>query len=906
MLVAALDGGAVFAQSGPASGTWPGWRGDGSATSRDQSAPVHWDTANGVVWKTRIAGEGNSSPIVWHDRVFLTASAEGGRKRLVICLDADTGDTLWQKPLPAEATATYPRTGHAAPTPVTDGECVYAFFDSPGLVALDYEGNVKWTKALGPFKNPYNMASSPVICGDLVVVNCDHGGPSFIVAFDRVTGDERWRTKREGGTHYATPLVFAHDGQTQIVVNGSTIVSYDADAGQRLWWSRGMKHATTPTPLYHAGLVYATCGRNGPSLAIDPSGRGDVTDTHVRMQLSSGGPYVPSPVIYQDLFVIPGDNGRMMFVDRAGKTVCRYRIRSKFTSSPVVSTGRIYWTDETGATHVITASGLNTDDPKVEVIATNPLNETSYASPAIAHGRLFIRTAKHVYCIAGGDAKIITPQPRQLPDDFVSLKALYDEQPKGEFDDTALRIAIVEKLEALDDPRAVDLLAAAAHRDGHWDVCEAAVRALGAYGPRAVPALLGMFTESRPFLKTVAAEHLAQLKPADATQTLIKSARNDELHVRVGCIKALGEIGSAHAAAAAEMTPMLIELTADGEGIVRHAAIEALSRFPDNVGAHRDDVIAAIRKRLDDPHALTAKSAKIALRRHRASSEPDKPRTPRTVAPGAELVEVYAGDFFFEGPTWDPAANRLYFTAWGGPTTKILRLEAPGEATVWMADAKGVNGTFRSRNGRLLGAQVHAHRVVSFAFGQDGPGDEKVLAEDQAWNQPNDVCQTNNGDIYFTDPDFAKRTNSAVYRLGPDGAVRKVITDMPLPNGLITSLDGKTLYVADSHQKLWRAYPIREDGSVGPGRVFFNPDTEDQRDPDGVSIDEEGNLYLTGRGGVWVVNPAGEPLGLIAIPEFCSNVTFGGADGKTLYMTCSKKVYSLRMRVRTGQSYERR
>src|SRR5262245_26592074 len=121
---------------------------------------------------------------------------------------------------------------------------------------------------------------------------------------------------------------------------------------------------------------------------------------------------------------------------------------------------------------------------------------------------------------------------------------------------------------------------------------------------------------------------------------------------------------------------------------------------------------------------------------------------------------------------------------------------------------------------------------------------------------------------------------------------------MPLPNGLKVSPDGKTLYVSDSHLRHWKAYPIKEDGGVGAGKVFFEPQTDNKNEPDGLAVDEQGNLYFTGRGGVWVVSPDGKALGLIAVPEFVSNVTFGGADGKTLYLTCSKKVYGLQMKVR--------
>lgn len=281
---------------------------------------------------------------------------------------------------------------------------------------------------------------------------------------------------------------------------------------------------------------------------------------------------------------------------------------------------------------------------------------------------------------------------------------------------------------------------------------------------------------------------------------------------------------------------------------------------------------------------------------------PPAPPPPETVAEGAALELVYEeAKQFFEGPTWSPKENKLYFTAFGPQkAARILRLEAKGQAQVWLAASEGVNGTWPAKDGRMLGAQAYGHRVLSFALGKAAPEDTVVLYANPELHQPNDICQTADGRIYFSDPDFKKKESSAVYLLRTDGTVHKIVTDMAITNGLITSLDGKTLYVADSHKKHWRSYPLKEDGTAGEGKLFFEPKTENTKDPDGMSIDERGNLYFTGRGGVWAVSPEGAGLGFIPVPEFVSNVTFGGADGRTLYFTCSAKVYALAMHVRGG------
>ncbi len=274
---------------------------------------------------------------------------------------------------------------------------------------------------------------------------------------------------------------------------------------------------------------------------------------------------------------------------------------------------------------------------------------------------------------------------------------------------------------------------------------------------------------------------------------------------------------------------------------------------------------------------------------------------PNTVFPGAQLVEVYSDGRFFEGPSWDQKGHRLYFTAFDKDNQQILRLDAPGKVTVWADKTEGINGTYYSLKGRLLGAQAYGHRVTDYAFGENGPADPKVLLYDPSLNQPNDICQAPNGNLYFTDPDFKKRQTSAVFLYTTGRKLTRIITDMPLPNGLKVSNDGRTLYVGDSYLKHWKAYPVLNDGTVGPGKVFFDPKTENMADPDGFTIDARGNLYFSGRGGVWVVNKSGQELGFIPVPEFVSNLTFGGLDGQSLYLTCKGKVYSLMMNVRGAQ-----
>lgn len=272
---------------------------------------------------------------------------------------------------------------------------------------------------------------------------------------------------------------------------------------------------------------------------------------------------------------------------------------------------------------------------------------------------------------------------------------------------------------------------------------------------------------------------------------------------------------------------------------------------------------------------------------------------PSTVAAGAQLKIEYEEKRWFEGPVWDPAGKTFYFTSHGGKTNWIMRLDGEGKAAKWWDETGGIGGLWVA-GGRVYATQSETHKVVSFKFAAEGPKDLNVLHTDESLHQPNDLCRLANGNIYFTDPDFkgkdGEKTGS-VWLLTPEAKAVKVVADLGAPNGIAASPDGKTLYLSDSDKKQWWKYAIRDDGALGKGEIFFAPESRGAGSPDGMSVDEQGNVYATGQGGVWAVSAAGKTLGFVPVPEPCSNVTFGGEDLKTLYLTCGRKVYSLRMAV---------
>lgn len=274
------------------------------------------------------------------------------------------------------------------------------------------------------------------------------------------------------------------------------------------------------------------------------------------------------------------------------------------------------------------------------------------------------------------------------------------------------------------------------------------------------------------------------------------------------------------------------------------------------------------------------------------------------IADGATLAVAYSKPCNFEGPMWNPTDEKLYFCCWcaNEKTKQILRLDEPNKATTWLDSTIGANGLWYSPDNRMLMAEVYTHNIGSYKIGDKGPEDAKALAHSEKWNQPNDLCRAKRGDIYFTDPGSRNNKIPAVYRLSPGGQVTMAAADMTAPNGIITSPDDKWLYVSDSRQKLWKRYAIDANGAVGAGEVFFKPDTIDKSPPDGMTVDEQGNLYCTGLGGLWIVSPQGKALCFIKTEVFVSNVCFGGKDRKTLYLTGNGKVYNLAMKVRgTGK-----
>jgi outer membrane protein assembly factor BamB len=392
--------------AGSGSENWPRWRGPGgTGVSGESSLPLAWSATEGLAWKTALPGEGSSSPVIWGEDLFLTASLDEGSRRLLLCFDRSTGRLRWQREVrdanPERASAL---TGHAAATPATDGRRVVVFHGNAGAAAYDLEGNLLWRWTPGEFDSELGLASSPVLHGGRVFLVCDHDGDrfrsfdSFLIALDAATGRPLWKTDRPGlGRSWSTPIVVPSGGTEELIVSGQDeLRAYDPETGVLLWKARGTTGWVTPSPVFGKGLIIAVSGKDGPTLAVRAGGRGDVTESRVAWREEHGGPYVCSPLLYGDYVYIHDEDGRLTCREAAsGRVAYRTRLAGRFIASAAAGDGRIYLTNTAGTTFVVAAG------PTFTLLAENPLDEEVLASPALSHGALFLRTRSHLVSIPG-------------------------------------------------------------------------------------------------------------------------------------------------------------------------------------------------------------------------------------------------------------------------------------------------------------------------------------------------------------------------------------------------------------------------------------------------------------------------------------------------------------------------
>ena len=382
---------------------WPSFRGPaGAGISSYANVPTKWDgkTGEGILWKTKVPLGGYGSPVVWGDKVFISAADETTSK--VFCFDANSGQLVWEKQVQtaADEVDVMEDTGLAASTVVTDGRIVCAIFASGNVGCFDMTGTPLWSKSLGLPDNVYGYASSLAMHENNIIVQYDQAMPedemSSLIALDAFTGAITWEKKRDVANSWTSPVVVSIDGKETILTCGDPwVIAYDATSGDELWRVDCLGTDVAPSPIYAGGFVIAI-EPYMELLAIRPDGQGDVTETHIAWTSDEAGPDIASPVSDGEfLYVLDTAGEFTCFNIKDGTMVWQEDLDVEFQASPSIAAGKLYLLDAEG-TMIIAAGGS-----EFKEIGRCELGEGCYASPAFMDGKIIIRGHENLYCIGG-------------------------------------------------------------------------------------------------------------------------------------------------------------------------------------------------------------------------------------------------------------------------------------------------------------------------------------------------------------------------------------------------------------------------------------------------------------------------------------------------------------------------
>ncbi|MGI8979857.1 MAG: PQQ-binding-like beta-propeller repeat protein [Pirellulaceae bacterium] len=397
---------------------WPNWRGPSqSGVAEGKAYPTKWSSTENVAWKVKLPGQGASTPIVWEDRIFLTCGvAENGEpaKNMLLCYDR-SGKELWRTEIGVAKAKKSAKGSSTNPSTVTDGKHVFVYFKSGDFGAVDFSGKIVWQMNLqekyGEDTLWHDVGTSPVLTKNHVVATVMHGGPSFLAAFDKVTGKLAWKQDRNTGApsesadSYTTPVVVRSDEQELIVVLGADYVTgHDAANGKELWRVGDLNPRKNPnfrsisSAVVSDGVVIAPYARGGTVTAIKLGGQGDVTETHVLWTKENLGADVPTPIAQDGKVYLCNDKGQISCLDlKTGDPLWTTQPEkgraTTVSSSPILAGGKLYITREDGKTYVITP------EKDSKVVAENELpSEFVLATPVFVDGKVLLRTNDHLYC----------------------------------------------------------------------------------------------------------------------------------------------------------------------------------------------------------------------------------------------------------------------------------------------------------------------------------------------------------------------------------------------------------------------------------------------------------------------------------------------------------------------------
>lgn len=396
---------------------WGHWRGEsGNGVSTTATPPLEWSETKNVKWKVDVPGRGSGSPVIWENQVFVTSAvpdeesidirnpAERTYSFVIFCYDRESGELIWKK----TATEAKPHEGthstnsFASASPCTDGKHVYAHFGSRGLYCYTMDGEFVWKRDFGEMATrlEFGEGSSPTLMDDKIIVPWDHQGQSALYALDKKTGETIWKVERDEPTCWATPLIYEHDGEKQIIMNGENYArAYDPETGEELWRCDGQTTRPVASPVQQEDMIFIGSGFRGAFLAaFKPDGQGDIEGTsHVVWTIDRDTPDIASLLISDNrLYYYKGKSGLLSCVNaKTGEP--HYQTQriglSRIYASPIAANGHVFLSDRDGTTVVIK------DDAKLDIVATNSVGETVDATPAPVDNQLFIRGQEHLFCI---------------------------------------------------------------------------------------------------------------------------------------------------------------------------------------------------------------------------------------------------------------------------------------------------------------------------------------------------------------------------------------------------------------------------------------------------------------------------------------------------------------------------
>jgi len=392
---------------------WPRFRGpEGAGVSDSTAIPLQWSHRD-YLWRVKLPGHGHSSPVVWGDRLYVTAAEQTDATRLIRCLDVSDGATVWQRSFGSPQFDLGNATAYDAATPVVDKERVYMAWAAPGeciIQAIDRtDGRPLWRRDLGPYNSEHGHATSPIVWRDLLILMNDQKDDASVVALDTRTGETRWETTRQcEKAAYSTPFIWQPDGAgPQLITSGwgPGIVAYDPASGRTLWRLPVFKARCVGSPVAAVGLIFAQSGSGGGGkqfFAVRPGVPKRNSDAEVAYEVTGSLPYVPTPIAHGELVFLWSDSGVVQCIDAtSGERLWRERVAGRYFGSPVRVGDRLYCMSREGQMVILAATR------DFRELARIDLGEGSHSTPAIADGVMYLRTFTHLMAI--GDAGVEQP-----------------------------------------------------------------------------------------------------------------------------------------------------------------------------------------------------------------------------------------------------------------------------------------------------------------------------------------------------------------------------------------------------------------------------------------------------------------------------------------------------------------